>query len=117
MRGDRTARNRLESRANLREGLLGIDVAGDDEDRVVGCVPAAIEFLEARPGQAIEGGQRADTFMTVRRVRERAELHVAKEIVARLRGVAQHLLLDRAALILPLALRVEHVAHPVGLDP
>ena len=54
--------------------------------------------------------------MGVRRAREHFRAHLLVEDVVRIGQILGHLLLDRAALLLPLALRVEHTAHPQRLD-
>ena len=116
MRPDRALRYAIEVRAHLGKHGVLVDVARDHEDGVVRGVPAIVETLEVGTGEAVERRDRPDALTGVRRARERERLHVAKEVVARRRVVAQHLLLDRAALVLPLRLRIEDVAHAVRFD-
>jgi len=116
MRRDGFFRNRVEIGTHLGQHRFLVDVAGDDQHGVVGRVPAIVKLLELRSGQPVEVGDGSDALPRVGRTRERERLHVAEEVGAGGRLVAQHLLLDGAALVLPLGLQVEDVAHAVGLD-
>jgi len=70
-----------------------------------------VEGFDLRPGQLVEGRFRPHAFVSVRRAGPPERVHFAEEIAPGRRLVAQDFLLDRSALVVPLRLRVEHVAH------
>ena len=113
---DLTTRDCLEAGADLRERALRLDVAGDDEHRVVRRIPAVVEGFDLLAGQAVERGFRSDPVVCVAGAGEGERTYLTVKTAAGGRLVARDLLLDRAALELPFALRAAQIVHAIGFD-
>ena len=103
----------------LLDGLQdggGLDVADDDEDRVVGSVPGVVKVLEHRAGRTIERGPGAEGVVGVGRSREHRLQEPGVEDVLRIGEVLGHFLLDGPAFLIPQPFGIEHSSHPDGLD-
>ena len=105
-----------EKPLHLEQGGSRIDVTGDHQDGVVRRIPAVMELLQHCRGRGVERGAGTECIVRVRCAGEHLRAHLFVEDVVRIGPILGHLLLDRAALRLPLAGRVEHATHTGRLD-
>ena len=109
----RRARDRAEVLLHQLQRARGLETPGDDQQRVVGLVPGAVEALEARNRHVLDVRSRADDRVAVvvpaEGELERAlEQHRAGVVLAHLELVAHH-----RHLALEIGLGDERVDHPV----
>ncbi len=108
--------NRPEVMRREPDHLGGIDVAGNDQRRVVGHVVAAVVSVEILPSHPLEIAQPADRRMTVGMSLERRRVHFHLEHLVRVVLAALELRDDHRALGLDLVGLVQAIRHPLGLD-
>jgi hypothetical protein len=110
-------RNRPELPADELERARLLEAPGDDEQRVVGLVPGAVEGLQPVDRHLLDIRARADDRVAVvvpgeGELLHALEQHAAGVVLARLELVAHH-----RHLAVEIALAHERVDHPVGLHP
>jgi len=107
-------RNRTEMLGDQRERARRVEAPGDDQHRVVGLVPVAVEGLQPPDRHALDVRARADDRVAVVVPGEREALHALVE--DRARAVLAHLELvaHDCHLAVEIGLRDEGIHHPVG---
>ncbi len=116
MPGHVTPGDVVERGANLRQRLAWLHVAGDHQDGVVWRVPCFVEAPQQGGVGLVEGGARAERVVRVGGVFEQDGLGLRHEGVEGTGKIPRHLLLDGAALLLPVRLADGQAAHAQGLD-
>ena len=116
-RGQRLPRDRAEQGRDLCQRRRRIDLARDDQDRVVRRIPRVVELLQHRSGGPLERGARAERVVRVRRALEECVEQLRVELVLGIREVLRDFLLDRPALLSPRVVGVQDVAHANCFDP
>ncbi len=108
--------NVAEQLAHLRQRLLWIDITHDHHDGRIGCVPGAIELLEHLRGRLVERRTGAQRIMLVGCARKGDGSELGVQQIGGIGYVLRHLLLDRAALLIPSLHRVIYSLHAQRLD-
>ncbi len=99
---------------DLGQGCLRIDVAGNDQDRVVRRVPGVVKALERLRRGLLERGPGSECIVLIGSAREHCSANFFIQDIGRLGHILRDLLLDGAALVIPLLFGVEYGPHPDG---
>jgi hypothetical protein len=105
-----------EQPLDLGQGLVGVHVAGDDDNGIVGDVPGVVKLLQHGAGGLVEGWLGAQGVMGIGRPLEHGCQELAVKDVLGIGQIPGDFLLDGTPFLLPELFGVHDATHAHGLD-